>query len=105
MYLEYVPQRTRYEQTMFRKAEAVHEWASESLDGTERYSVVSTHSGLGLRVAIQSIRAKELLKRLHSDLFSGFVEPRPSLDEHGVWRAWFGYSEPFEGSPHYSVMQ
>jgi len=105
MYLEYVPQRTRYEQTIFRKTKAVHEWMSENLDETEGYNVVSTHNGLGLRVAIQSIRAKELLNRLHHDMFSGFVEPRPSLDEQGVWTVWFGYSEPFEGSPHYISLQ
>jgi hypothetical protein len=105
MYLEYVTQRTRYEQTIFKKAQAVHEWVRETLDSTEGYSVVSTHNGLGLRVAIHSIRAKNLLKQLHRDLFSGFVEPRLSLDEQGVWTAWFGYSEPIEGSPHYVSLQ
>lgn len=102
MYLERVPQRTRYEQAMLRKEQRVHEWVSKNLDSTELYSVVPTHSGLGLRVAIHSLRAKELIKRLHVEEFSGFVEPTPRLDEQGVWTAWFGYSEPFEGSPHYT---
>jgi hypothetical protein len=105
MYLAAQSTRTGYEQIMVRQTQRSREWLSERLHSTEEYNLVPTHDGIGLRVAIRSIRAKELLLSLHKDVFSpGFEEPKLSLDEDGVWTAWFGYSEPIP-SPHYVSMQ
>lgn len=103
MYMQSRSQREEYQRIIVRKIQEVRRWVSETLDGTELYNVEPTHDGIGVRVAIKSIRAKELLLNLHKDVFwPGFEEPKPSLDEQGVWTAWFGYSEPV-ASPHYVV--
>jgi len=44
-----------------------------------------------------SIRAKELLERLHKDVFSGFEMVNPLRNENGFWTAWFGFSYPVSG--------
>jgi hypothetical protein len=78
----------------------VHKWVSENLDDSEEYSieletrVMWSLKHTGIRVTIRSIRAEELLLRLYQDVFSmAFREPSLFRDEHGVWSAWFGYSE------------
>ena len=105
MYLQSRSQREEYQRIILRKAEEVRRWISARLNGTEEYNIERTHDGVGLRVAIRSIRAKGLLLELYKDVFSpGFEQPKPSLNEQGVWTAWFGYSEPVS-SPHYVSMQ
>jgi hypothetical protein len=103
MYIQTRTQREEYQRIIVRKTQEVRKWVSEKLDGTELYNAEPTHDGIGLRIAIKSIRAKQLLLDLHKDVFyPGFEEPKLSLDEQGVWTAWFGYSEPVV-SPHYVV--
>jgi hypothetical protein len=95
-------QRIDYQRVMARKEGEVWSWLNRNLDGTEQCSVLSESNGLALRVVILSIRAKELLLLLHQEVFSpGFVKPAPSLNENGVWSAWFGYSEPWDLSRYY----
>jgi len=102
MYLAARSMRAEFQQVVSRKEREVREWVSKNLDGTERYAVLRDPNGLGLRVEILSIRAKELLGKLHESVFSPvFAKPNPSLDENGVWSAWFGFSEPLSLSPHY----
>jgi hypothetical protein len=93
--------RTECQQIISRKEWEVREWVSKNLDSTEPYTVLRDPYGLGLRVAILSIQAKQLLFDLHRDVFSGFTKPNPWLEENGVWSAWFGYSEPWNLSRHY----
>src|ERR1700685_1795747 len=94
-------QREEYQQIMRRKEQDVRSWIGKTLDGTEEYNVELTHDGIGLRVSFRSLRAKQLLLNLHRDEFSpSFAMSSPTLDEQGVWSAWFGYSEPLE-TPRY----
>jgi hypothetical protein len=101
MYFSNRSPREEYQRVIERKRRDVVRWISEKCDGTERYNLAVTNDGIGLRVAFQSIRAKELLSRLHKEVFSpGFEMVGLTLNEQGVWSAWFGYSEPLP-SPHY----
>jgi len=104
MYLQTRSQREAYQRVILRKADEVRRWASENLDGTEDRRIESTHNGIGMLVFIRSIRAKEILARLHRDVFSGFTQPTSWLEDNGEWSAWFGFSEPLE-SPHYVRLQ
>lgn len=98
--------RYEYQEIMVRKDRQVREWIAENLDETEEYSIVTDHDGLSLRVGFRSIRARQLLLKLHGHVFSpGFAKPNPVLDEDGVWSARFGYSEPWDISPRYIPMQ
>jgi hypothetical protein len=102
MYLKARGLRIEFQRVILRKEQEVREWVSKNLDRTEQYTVLRDPNHLGLRVAIMSIRAKELLVNLHRDVFSpGFEKPKPWLQENGVWSAWFGYSEPWSPSVHY----
>lgn len=104
MYVPSPSQREEYQRIILRKEQDIRRWVSKNLDGSERYNITRTHDGIGMRVAILSIRAKELLLRLHREELFTFSEPTLSLDEQGVWTAWFGYSEPAQ-SPHYILIQ
>jgi hypothetical protein len=105
MYLQARSQREEYQRIILRKAEEVRRWVSENLDGTEERRIEFTHNGIGMMVFIRSIRAKELLVRLHQEVFSpGFSQAIPWLEDHGEWSVWFGYSEPLE-SPNYVRIQ
>jgi hypothetical protein len=98
-------QREQWQQIMVRKERDVRTWVSENFDGTEQYSIRRDPSGLAILIGFRSIRAKELLLRLHQDVFSqGFARPTPSLDENGVWTVWFGYVEPLQPPTHYVSM-
>jgi hypothetical protein len=107
MYLPYRSTRQVFQEIMVRKARDVGEWVNKNLDSTERYGISPDPNGLGFRVGILSRQAKELLLRLHREVFSsGFVEPKPWLEDNGVWTAWFGYVEPWEHpSVHFLPMQ
>jgi hypothetical protein len=92
MYMQTPSQREQWRQIMARKERDTRAWVSENFDETEEYSIVRDPSGLGFRVGFRSLRAKELFTRLHRDVFSpGFAQPNLSLEESGVWTAWFGY--------------
>jgi hypothetical protein len=95
----YLPARSlqeEFQQIMFRKEGEVREWVSKNLDGAEQYNILRDPNHLGFRVAMLSVRAKDLLVSLHRDVFSpGFEKPKPSLEENGAWTAWFGYGEPW----------
>jgi len=102
MYGQCISNRQRFQDIIRRKAQNVREWVSDNLDSSERYCLLPDPNGLGFRVAIDSIRAKELLKALHREVFSpGFAEPKPWLQENAVWSAWLGYGEPWEPAVHY----
>jgi hypothetical protein len=102
MYLATKSMREEFVQVIVRKDREAREWVNKNLDGTERYAIVRDPNGLGLRVAIISIRAKEKLMGLHRSVFSPvFAKPTPSLDQNGVWSAWFGFSEPLNHSTYY----
>lgn len=94
-------QRELLEETKVRRSRNARRWLSENLSSIEEWMIEPTHNGLGLRVGIRSIRAKELLLDLHREEFSHFVQPKPTLDKNGMWTASFCFSVPFEGSPHY----
>jgi hypothetical protein len=105
MYVQTRSTREELQQVIVRKEQEVRRWIAKNLGSTEEYNLARTHDGIGLRVGIRSIQAKELLQRLYREVFSPlFEEPKPSLDETGVWTAWFGYSEP-ASSPHYVSME
>lgn len=104
MYGQFVHPRTELQQAVSRKEPKVFEWLQTNLGGTEQFNVLRDPSGLGFLVAIQSIRARDLFLKLHSDVLSGFNNPRPWLED-GVWSAWFGFGEPFHPSVHYVSMQ
>jgi len=94
-------QRDEYKRTILRSADAIRKWTSENLDSTENRRLELTNDGLGLKVFIRSIRAKELLQRLQQEaLPSGFGRSIPWLEDSGEWSIWFGFSEPVE-SPNY----
>jgi hypothetical protein len=94
-----------FEQVITRKERESHKWAGNKLDRTELYNVFPDSGGLGLRVVIRSIRAKELLDNLYQDVFSPvFVKPKPWLENDGAWSAWFGYVEPLNFPMHYVSM-
>lgn len=94
-------QRDEYKRSILRVADAIRKWTSENLDDTETRRFEQTHDGLGLKVLIRSIRAKELLVRLQQEaLPSGFGRSAPWLEDTGEWSIWFGFSEPAE-SPNY----
>jgi hypothetical protein len=94
-------QRDEYKGVITRTADLIRKWSSENLDSTEQRRFESTHDGLGLKVLIRSIRAKDLLLRLQQEaLPSGFGRSIPWLEDTGEWSIWFGFSEPAE-SPNY----
>jgi hypothetical protein len=94
-------QRDEYKRTILRIADVIRKWTSENLDSTETRRFELTNDGLGLKVFIRSIQAKELLQRLQGEaLPSGFGRPIPWLEDSGEWSIWFGFSEPVE-SPNY----
>jgi hypothetical protein len=97
-------QRSDYEQTILRKAPEAATWLGKSLDATEEFNILIEPNGLGVTVAICSIRAESLLMDLHADVFSGFVKPHTRVKGR-VRTAWFGYSEPLDRSVHYVSMQ
>jgi hypothetical protein len=104
MYLPAKTTRTTYQEIVSRKTRESCEWFSKNLDGTEEYSIVSTHNGIGMRVFIRSIRAKELFSKLHQDVFpQGFVQPQPWLEDNGAWSVWYGYSEPWPPMNYVSI--
>jgi hypothetical protein len=106
MYMQLPPQRVQWQQIVARKERDTRTWISENLDSTEEYFARRDPNGLVLRVGIRSIRAKELLLRLHQELLSpGFSKPPLSLDESGVWTTWIGYAEPVNLPTHYISMQ
>jgi hypothetical protein len=94
-------QRDEYKRTILRIADAIRRWTSENLDNTEQRRLEPTNDGIGLRVFLRSIRAKELLLRLQQEAVpSGFGRSIPWLEDTGEWSIWFGFSEPAE-SPNY----
>jgi hypothetical protein len=98
--------REEFQQVIVRKEGQVREWVGKKLDHTERYTVLRSPDGLGFRVAISSIRAKQLLGDLHADVLSPvFEKPNPWLEHGGVWSAWFGFSEPWNPPMHYTTLQ
>jgi hypothetical protein len=89
-------QRDEYKGTILRSANAIRKWASENLDNTENRRFELTNDGLGLKVFIRSIRAKELLQRVQQEALSPrFARTVPRLEDSGEWSIWFGYSEPW----------
>lgn len=104
MYGQFVHPRTEVRVAISRKQPKVFAWLYQNLDGTELFNVLLDPSGLGFRVAIRSIRARNLFLDLHADVLPGFNEPQLRLED-GVWTAWFGYGEPFHPSVHYVSMQ
>jgi hypothetical protein len=104
MYGQFVHPRLELQQIVSRTEPKVGEWLQTNLDGTEERTVLLDPSGLGFRVAIRSIRARDLFLKLRSDVLPGFNEARPWLED-GVWTAWFGFGEPFHPSVHYVSMQ
>ena len=95
MYLPAQSTRIGYQQVIDRKEDEVRRWASKYFAGNERYRILRDPDSISLRVAIFSPRAKDLLLKLHADVFPTFTKPEPSLQESGEWIAWFGYSEPW----------
>ena len=94
-------QRDEYKRSILRISDAIRRWTSENLDSTEQRRLEPTNDGLGLRVLIRSIRAKELLLRVQEEaLPSGFGRSTPWVEDTGEWSIWFGFSEPAE-SPNY----
>ena len=94
MYLPAQSTRTGYVQVMDRKEDKLRRWASEHFNSNERYRILRDSNSIRLRVAILSPRAKDLLLKLHADVFPTFTKPEPSLQESGEWIAGFGFSEP-----------
>jgi hypothetical protein len=95
-------QRIDWERVVVRKQREAWDWLNRNLDQSERGNVSPESDGLGLRVAIQSIRAEELLRGLHRDVFSpGFEMPITRAENGSIRSAWFGYSEPLNLSRHY----
>lgn len=94
MYLPGRDRRTELQEIILRKLQDARRWVNKELDQTEQYHIVPTIDGLGFRVGIRSIRAKELLIKLHAEVLSSFNPPEPWLEDH-EWSAWFGYAEPF----------
>ena len=94
-------QREEYKRTILRVQDAVRKWTSERLDSTEARRFELTHDGLGLKVLIRSLRAKELLQHLQQEAIPPtFGRTIPWLEDGGEWSIWFGFSEPV-ASPHY----
>jgi len=80
-------------QVIDRKEDELRRWASEHFNGNERYRILRDPSSIRLRVAIISPRAKDLILKLHADVFPTFTRPEPSLQESGEWIARFWFSE------------
>ena len=60
-------QRLDWVRVISRKKQECWEWANANLGETEYFSVLDESDGLALRIVILSIRAEELLKRLHRE--------------------------------------
>jgi hypothetical protein len=103
-YGKFVLPRTELQRLVSLKEPKAREWLKKNLDGTESFGVLRDPSGLGFRVAIRSIRARDLFLNLHADVLPGFNDPRPWLED-GVWSVLFGYGGPFHPSVHYLSMQ
>lgn len=92
MYGEPEGMRKIYQGIILRKTSQTFEWLQEHLDSTELYSVLRDESGLCVSVAVQSVRAKQLLHDLHRAVFpTGFDEPRPWLEDNHFWSATYRY--------------
>lgn len=95
MYGEPKGMRKIYQEIMVRKTASCFEWLQGHLDSTELYSVSRDETGLCLSVAVQSLRAKQLLRDLHRAVFpAGFEEPKPWLEENKFWSATYQYLDP-----------
>lgn len=95
MYVQVPSQRQEYRRTMLERAQALDEWKGSHLGENESFAIWWSEDGLRFTVGICSIRAEQLMLRLHKDVLSGFVMNNFMRSENGVWSAWFGYSEPF----------
>jgi hypothetical protein len=84
---------------MSRKERKAWAWLRRNIVETELYNVLRGPDGLALRVVIRSIRAEELFRNLHRDVFSPDLEmPIIQLEKNGVRSACFSYSEPLNPS-------
>jgi hypothetical protein len=95
-------QRMDWVRVISRKKPECWEWPYANLDETEYFSVLDESDGLALRIVILSIRAEELLTRLHREVFAPtFAMPTTRVEEDGARSAWFGFSEPTYFSRYY----
>jgi len=80
---------------MSRKERKAWGWLRKNIVETELYGILRESDGLALRVVIRSLRAEELFRNLHRDVFSPDLEmPIIQLEKNGVRSACFSYSEP-----------
>lgn len=98
------PERLDWQRVMSRKERKAWNWLRRNIVETELYNIVREPNGLAVRVVIRSIRAEELFRDLHRDVFSPDLEmPIIHLEKNGVRSACFGYSEsPNPSMPMYS---
>ncbi len=88
-------QRIDWQRVISWKAQECWDWLYANLDQSEQFTILDESDGLALRIVILSIRAEELLARLHRDVFAPtFQMPTTRVHEDGARSAWFGYSEP-----------
>jgi hypothetical protein len=73
-----------------RAAQELSRRATEFLDWTEECVFYFDADGLGLRVGIRSIRARQIFEALQRSIFRGF-EPHAFRYEDGMVWARFGY--------------
>lgn len=95
-YLPYRSTRQVFEETIVRKTQDLHEWFGEQLNEAEQCWILPDENGLSFRVALASVRAEDLLLRLHRQVLPTFNQPKIKTDESGISTAWFGYVEPWE---------
>jgi hypothetical protein len=86
--------RQGYVKVLDRKEDELSRFVSKTFILFERCRKMREHNSIALGVAISSSRAKELLEKLHEEVFPTFIPPEPKLQENGEWVWWFCYSEP-----------
>jgi hypothetical protein len=97
MYVQVPSQLEEYQRIMLERVHECRKWETEHLSAERLGILWNDANHISIKVGMYSIRAKELLERLHKDVFSGFEMVNPSRNENGVWTAWFGFSYPVSG--------
>jgi len=100
----YGPARSQSEElkkTVLRVCDAVAAWSSDKFDSTETRRTQIINDGLGFKIFVRSIRAKELLQDLQQEVYPNLLRHcKLWLEENGEWSITFFFSEPIE-SPNY----
>jgi len=101
MYGAAISQREEYKKTVLRILDAIVEWSSDKFNSMETRRTQIMNDGLGCKVFVRSIRAKELLQDMQQEVYPNLLRHcKLRLEENDEWSITFFFSEPIE-SPNY----